>query len=436
MLSNWQKSILEYIPPHMEGYEFVERIPVFIPVKEFALDILERRIQRLSFVQECVLSMVESGIHTLNELTECFGIAESIMIQIVSQLDTDRLISISASNIKLTKNGSTALIQLRKEQVVQKQLNRLYLNPILGDILESIPSKHYDEPYPGAVYLDEIHELNLQFLREKLPDIERIYKDEQVDKLVFKRQNLLSSELYRIIGIPYQKLKYIKEYCFVYVNKEDRSINVQFKSGNIKYTDALLKQIHERKNGASRLFQRPPRTTLSPNIKENLNDFIVALRQTDLINNSINLVNEYYKDRMLLDGELLDFIQYHADFQPTKIWIETPYLSELFENNAINFQIGRSVKEIFICHSDRDYGAKRIIDNIKRSINNRNDIVIHVKHKPVVDSIIIRLDNKCIIHGYYEEINTSYKSRLFKTHARIVFDQELNAKEWNGILSS
>lgn len=55
MLSEWQKNVDKYIPPQLSGYDFICRVPVYIPVQEIGLTVWERRVQVLSFVQECVL---------------------------------------------------------------------------------------------------------------------------------------------------------------------------------------------------------------------------------------------------------------------------------------------------------------------------------------------------------------------------------------------
>ena len=48
MLSEWQKNVDKYIPPQLSGYDFICRVPVYIPVQEIGLTVWERRVQVLS----------------------------------------------------------------------------------------------------------------------------------------------------------------------------------------------------------------------------------------------------------------------------------------------------------------------------------------------------------------------------------------------------
>ena len=95
MLSEWQKNVDKYIPPQLSGYDFICRVPVYIPVQEIGLTVWERRVQVLSFVQECVLTAIRIGSKSLPDLADQFGLPESIMLQIVSQLDSSPLFPVA-----------------------------------------------------------------------------------------------------------------------------------------------------------------------------------------------------------------------------------------------------------------------------------------------------------------------------------------------------
>ena len=104
-MSEWQKNVDKYIPPQLSGYDFICRVPVYIPVQEIGLTVWERRVQVLSFVQECVLTAIRIGSKSLPDLADQFGLPESIMLQIVSQLDSEQLTAVSCGDIVLTDLG-------------------------------------------------------------------------------------------------------------------------------------------------------------------------------------------------------------------------------------------------------------------------------------------------------------------------------------------
>lgn len=434
LLSNWQKSIVDYIPPQITGYDYVSRIPVFIPIREMKLDILERRIQKLSLIQDCVLSLIDQRVQNISSLSDYLGVKESIMIQIIAQLDTERLVFISASSLKLTSTGKQALEQLQKEQIHQKQINRLYINSVTGEFSVHKPTFYYDEPYFGAVYLDETFELNLQYLRKRFDDIEKIYNDEQVEKIIFNRYNTVSAQLYRITDISDQKLKYIKEYCFVYANKEDRSLLFHFKSGNKLYNSVLLDQILERNSGAFKLLQRPDRNANESTDTESEPTSLIKAIQSRTPDIGYDIVeHEYYQDRALLDGELIDFIENHSSFTPQKLWIEAPYLCELFENNAHSFILSQNVEELVICYSENDKSARQIISTIKETVKRRDNLKLQIHQKSNIDSILVMIDDTCVLHGHYKAFKTMYGRTIFKSCSTISFDKARNAQTWESM---
>ena len=308
---------------------------------------------------------------------------------------------------------------------------------ISGEISVNKPKYYYDEPYLGAVYLDETFELNLQYLRERFDEIERIYNAEQIERIIFNSHNIVSVQLYRITDILDQKLKYIREYCFVYLNKEDLSLLFSFKSGNKEYSNILLKQILERKNGAFKLLRSPDRTT-NESVEGEIEptSLITAIQERSPDIGYDRIEQEYYQNRTLLDGELVDFIENHSSFNPTKLWIEAPYLHELFENNAYSFTLSQSIKELVICYSENDKSANQIISRIMQKSKKRKDLTFRIHKKSCINSILVMLDDSCVLHGHYKAFKTMYGRTIFKTCSTISFDKAKNAKTWELMLST
>ena len=137
MLSEWQKNVDKYIPPQLSGYDFICRVPVYIPVQEIGLTVWERRVQVLSFVQECVLTAIRIGSKSLPDLADQFGLPESIMLQIVSQLDSEQLTAVSCGDIVLTDLGKKVLESQKKVKTLRSQLSRISVNQITGEVSDT-----------------------------------------------------------------------------------------------------------------------------------------------------------------------------------------------------------------------------------------------------------------------------------------------------------
>lgn len=261
MLSEWQKNVDKYIPPQLSGYDFICRVPVYIPVQEIGLTVWERRVQVLSFVQECVLTAIRIGSKSLPDLADQFGLPESIMLQIVSQLDSEQLTAVSCGDIVLTDLGKKVLESQKKVKTLRSQLSRISVNQITGEVSDTPLLGTYREPPRGQAYLLEKYPLNLEFLRSQFDTLAVIYRESRLANVVFQ-STAESAELYRILDISYHTLSYQREFCFVYLNQADCSLAFHFQSGIQAYADVLAEQLNCRHLGAWNLFSPPNRPSL------------------------------------------------------------------------------------------------------------------------------------------------------------------------------
>ena len=245
MLSEWQKNVDKYIPPQLSGYDFICRVPVYIPVQEIGLTVWERRVQVLSFVQECVLTAIRIGSKSLPDLADQFGLPESIMLQIVSQLDSEQLAAVSCGDIVLTDLGKKVLESQKKVKTLRSQLSRISVNQITGEVSDTPLLGTYREPPRGQAYLLEKYPLNLEFLRSQFDTLAVIYRESRLANVVFQ-STAESAELYRILDISYHTLSYQREFCFVYLNQADRSLAFHFQSGIQAYAEIGRASCRER----------------------------------------------------------------------------------------------------------------------------------------------------------------------------------------------
>ena len=184
MIHDWQKNIEQYIPEILPGYDFVCRIPVYIPIQEIGMTVWERQVQSLSFIQECILSAVSIGAKDVAELSLQFGLPDTIILQIISQLDTEQLVAISAGNIVLTDKGRKALHQQQKVITLRKQFSHIFVNQITGEITDVGPVGAYQEPPFRQVYLYENYPITLNYLRSQFETLAAIYQESRLERNV------------------------------------------------------------------------------------------------------------------------------------------------------------------------------------------------------------------------------------------------------------
>lgn len=433
MLYEWQKNIDRYIPEQLPGYNFICRIPVFIPVQEIGLTVWERRTQSLSFIHECVLSSINISTKSISELSVQFGVPENIMLQIVSQLDTEQLAAVSAGSIILTEKGRQVLQAQRKVQIVRNQMSRIFVNQITGEIADTPVNGAYKEPPRGVVYLNEIYPITLDFLRSRFEILSAIYRENRIEQIAFRPGAIVSAELYRILDIQYQILSYTKDFCFVYINQEDKSLAFRFQSGIQIYADALQNQLNKRENGAMNVLSQPIRTCTA-NFKDielphQLIEAVLSKAGQDKRLPAIETA--YYMDRPLLDGEIEDILCHCSVFKADRILIEAPHIGELLNETVISALMSSHTHEVIINYNSCDFQAKRIIDKFRDYTKRRNDCKLTLRSIQSITSVRLYLGNTCAIWGAYCPNETVYRRRLYKLCAHITFDPKQIETLWS-----
>lgn len=432
MLHNWQKQIEKYIPDALPGYDFVCRVPVFIPVREIGLIVWERKVQGLTFVQECILTAIGSGTKSLVDLATQFGVPESIMLQIVAQLDTEQLAAISSGNIVLTAMGKQVLQGQKKVKILRNHFSRVFINQVTGGISDVPFTGMFKEPPRRQVYLQEVYPITLDFLRSRFDTLAAIYRDNRLANAELHSRIIEEAELYRILDISYQTLSYLRDYCFVYVNQEDQSLTFRFHSGVQAYADTLLEQINHHQSGAWSLLSRPIRPCKT---NENEDQFPAQLMAALSLNTTQDerlaaIEDAYYQDRPLLDGEIEDILQNCASFKPGRILIEAPYLGDFLTETAIRALLSSHAKEIIIRYSKDDRNAENVLSMLKKLARTKKDCNITLHSAPSISSIKMYFDNTCAILAYYQSKETVYHCHIFKLCAHITFNSAQIDRLW------
>ena len=430
MLSEWQKSIEKYIPPLLPGYDFICRIPVYIPVQEIGLTVWERRVQGLSFIQECVLTAIRIGVKSLSDLAEQFGLPESIMLQIVSQLDSEQLAAVSGGDIILTDTGRNVLESQQKVRILRNQLSRVFVNQITGEVSDLPILGTYREPPRGQPYLLEAYPVTLDFLRGKFEILSAIYRESRLSNVVFHTTATESSELYRILDISYHTLSYMREFCFVYLNQADHSLAFRFQSGIQAYADALSEQLNRHELGAWNLFSQPRRLCTASLEDEQLPAHLVAalkFRGTQ-DERAYSLEDAYYTNRPLLDGELQDILYNCASLKAPRILIQAPYLAELLNDDIIRAIVSPHTKEVIVHYNKNDLQAKHMLDQLAHY---KKDCLLTVIPFPDISTVKLYFGNNCAIEVKYLDKGNIYRRRLYKLCARITFDHAQINSLWN-----
>ena len=436
MLNEWQKNFKKYIPKQIPGYDFVSRVPIYIPIKTINISVWERQIQRLSFIQECILFSISINSKSIDELADEFGVPESVMIQIISDLDTEQLAGVSAGMLVLTDKGKNALQEQKRTKIVQNKIGGLHVNQITGEITDAPLVGTFNEPPFGQTYLNERFSVVIEFLRRNFETVATIYNESITDNYSFQK-NIDSAKLYRILDILHSELSYIKEYCLVYINQDDKTLSFQFQSGIQAYSEALSEQLKQNEKGAWNLLKQPPRQSFEQTVN------VLPVKLIETTTSKVNsekraelAETEYYNARPLLDGEINDILQHISDFRAEKVYMEAPYLNEFINNDVLSAIFSSHTKELIVRYSGNDRNADKIINNMKSIPKKQKRFRLDTKSIYNCSYVKIYIGDKCAIVGSYKKFDTIYHMPIYRLNANITYDKKVIDGYWSELLNS
>ncbi len=430
---SWQKKVEKYIPKDIEGYDYACTIPVYIPIRVFNVTILERQTENLPFIYECLMSAVSIEHMTIDELSQQFGVEDSIMLQMVSQLDMSQMVMTSGETVKLTDRGVEYLKKQKMVKIVKKDLRPLYLNQITGEITDEKPAGFYRVLDSKDVYLEGLYEANLQYIRSQYDQVNILYEQNQVSKAIFSSDQG-KVELYRIIDAIQKDLVYIKDNCSVYVNKEDKSLRFEFASQNKRYAEALKDQLINGNLGASKMDSRGKYYRAAYG---SINNFQTPRQLVDAVlkpaakaERYANMEEAYYADRTLLDGELEDILFNCNCFNPDTIMIETPWLSDFNIEWYIVAANMPSVNTIILRSNGDDRSANYTMEKMHNRLCGRNNLTMKRSVTQGLLMTTIVIGNECMIEGKYCPIDNNTCAGLLRFCSRITFDKNRIKEKW------
>lgn len=422
---NWQKEVERRIPEEISGYDFVRSYPVFIPYKEIRLTILERQIVALPFVHECIMSAISAGTHDIGDLSAHFGVEEEIMVQIISQLDSLQLTSVSAGRVVLTGKGKKVLKEQQRVQVSRDETGPLYVNQISGKIMDKQPFHISPKQLPrSSLYLDEEHSVDLDFFQSHFDQVAEIYDSNSTSNTIFGHSSILDTKLYRITGVSHERLIYVRERCFVYVNQQDHSLRFRFSSRDEFYERAASNQLWDNKPGILRLLNS---RLLSPpsddaKVESGLPGALIDAFRTysDYQEKDLAIESAYFQSRPLLDGEIADMLENCRDFRAKAIYISLPVCGDFLSDVAIS-ALTANVERLILSYDRDDRSAAGTIDKIRKALAERRSI-LELREDVTTSAICILLGDSCGISAVYSPRQTAYRKTIYRIDAKVTFD--------------
>lgn len=183
-----------------EGYQFLFRDDVYIPIYRSELLVTKREVIKLDLVQEKVLQLIDLGIQRVDEISKALGIERRILEITIADLTTQDLISATSDTCRLLKKGTEALKTLQRSEKRQDRVQDVYIDALFGRVIQDVTkynvvnSTYYDDNKAHANILSN----DLNAIKGQFSAVKEIFESQFSNVELAEGINTLQQELLTI----------------------------------------------------------------------------------------------------------------------------------------------------------------------------------------------------------------------------------------------
>lgn len=435
--------IEKYIPPSQPNNQFIKRITAYIPIREQGLNVLVRKNQNISFIHETVLRMIAVGINNIDIMSKSLGLTNDVYKEIIAQMATDDLIYVSTATLGLTGKGEHALHKLQKVVTENVRINKVFVHGISGAILPEEPKRIVRRPLPSDVYLEPIVQVDVGFFKMRFDEINNLYQAEQLSRILgLETPNL--GELYKIIDIAYDEIRFIPVACFVFLNHSRKELSFSFENDyDMLIMSTAVNQLNNYSTGMQKIFDKPVytscKTTIDlPEMDSRLSSLLELLAERKKAKVDILDIEErYFCSRSLLDGEERDMLIHCDDFKLEELIISTPRLRIFLEDSELlHYLCLSSIKRLTINYNIAEYGTDKATAHLRQKLPDNIELNLLPRGTDSgISNETIIFYPQMTIKSNFKTVNTKYgNKKLLKTESYAFFDIEVTKREYAAIM--
>ena len=404
-----------------EGYQFLFRDDIYIPIYRNELLITKREVIKLDLVQEKVLQIIDLGIHRVDEISKILGLERRILEITIADLTTQDLISATSDSCRLLKKGNEALKTLERSEKRQDRLQDVYIDGLSGSVIPDVSEYSVID----RVNLDD-NKLHASILSD---DINVIKRQFSVVKEIFELQfsnvelaegiNTLQQELLTIDKIERTFVQFIRLPICVFVSSNGLDIDITATNGKQKeildlFKDEIVRQINHRMVFRDHFKPMQLRQFYSGSLLEKATDYQDKIKRYFYLQNKSNKETEEIErlilsSRLLADGEKDVIIQFLAETVDT-IELSVDNLDDwAFSSRFVgdlSYFIGRAKLQVIYCRS-------RDIEKAKKRIKQGGDF--NIKYIQKENDYFI-----CWQFGEYRVYGIPEKKKVIDDHTFVV----------------
>ena len=379
------KNIKSQIPKYQSGFSFRKSQNIFIPYLEIGIECLIRDISEINLFFETVLKLIEIEVKDISEISRVLGVSFEVTKEAIVDMVEGGYVGVSENALTITKKGKEALRTKQLVEIKKKNLNRVMIDLITGEIFDGSSVKCH-KVKKHDVCLDKQIDVSKTFLDSNYGAVNHVFKQQQENDNNFGRASV-TKELYKIVDISYENLVYLKDELFIYENDNSHDIQLQIKNDvNDQYLNCLYRQLKDGTHPCLEyFFERDlnfvrEHATVSTSFDQELMDatykLCAALSSLENLD-SLSLELFMQKRYMIIDKEYINFFTYSNDMTFDKLIIRTNRVNSVLTTEIFDEIRRISVKKpIVLIYNSKEFNATKTVNHYLATEKGNHNIII------------------------------------------------------------
>lgn len=426
------KDVKSKVPQQIPGFICIKSQEILIPYMELGIDCLTRNISDLNLFFETVLKLIELDVKNIDEISTILGVSFQVIKEAIVDMVSINYISVSENTLRITNKGKDALKSKKLIETKKSNLNNIMINLITGAIVDGDNMKAISANR-NSVCLAEKIKVDKDFLDANFQNLNQIFQIKQEANNVFGRMSI-TKELYKLISIHYQNLKYIRNYVRIYKSETSEELQFIFDyDDNDIYLDTLYEQLQTQSNPClenfferSRQFKENPRNLF---LNEDLYDISNELRKEISQNNKSASLdpNSFCVTRYtLFDNEYTSYFYNSNHLNFSQLFICTNRINSLLSPSIYKEILRISEKTpVFLLYDKNEFNANGSIEHF---LGNTPRMYLHIIPCQKIDESVICFNNELLIEVNEYTINTLGNTLSYKMP--IIYFDSFKTNDW------
>lgn len=388
------ENIKAQISTYQNGFSFRKSQDIFIPYLEIGIECLIRDVSNINLFFDTILKLIDIEVKDIYEIAQILGVSFEIIKEVVVDMVEGRYVYVSEHTLKITEKGKEALKTKQLVEIKKKNINRVMINLITGEICDGNDVK-LERIRKNDVCLDKLIDVTNAFLDSNFRTINRVFQQQQESDSTFGKYSV-NKELYKIVDISYESLGYMKNELFIYENDNSGDVLLQLQNDiNDQYLNCLYAQLKDGTHPClDSFFERDfnfvrERSCISINFDQELLDATNKLC-SDLISiENLNTLSEksFMQERyMVTDKEYISYFTFSDEIAFDKLIIITNRVNSIL-TSAIFDEIKRIAvkKPVILIYDEGEFNATQTV-NYHLSSEKGNENIITITSKNIADT--------------------------------------------------